>query len=234
MADTYDPATVPFGLPSFPYPNLGAQFAASMQMPAVPNMGRYAYAGENFLGLPPSSYPTLYGGPTGGYPQVMDMNSPLLGGTQRMSMGNGLAGLLGALANSLPTHQNTPTPKAAPTGQFSNGLGLDPNNLPAMLGGGTANTPQKQWFVQQFNAMNPALNYSVGAFNNARDAGHNDLAYMMLAQGGEPFRQAVANADFGGNRQALNPFINSGFAQGGATAQYDPQTVAALRALGAT
>jgi hypothetical protein len=223
---------------AFPFQNLPAQLQASMQMPGLSGTpGRYAYASQNNLGLPTSSWPTLYGGPSGGYPPLLDMNSPLLGGQQAMSMGNpqnGMGGLLGSLAKalgSLPTHANDQTtkagtpPPAAPPGYFSNGLGVDPNHLPGMLGGGAATTPQAQAFIAAYNQMNPQLAYSAQTVQNARNAGRNDLAYMMLAQGGQGLRDAAG--------AGANEINRDFYQQGGATTQFDPATIAALRALGA-
>lgn len=102
----------------------------------------------------------------------------------------------------------------------------------------SAGSPQ-QWFINQYNQMNPQLNYTTDAFNNAVKAGRTDLAYMMLSQGGEGFRQAVRQAN-GWDSGQLNSVINSyGLYQTnpnttGMAARYSPDNINALKSFGAT
>lgn len=102
-----------------------------------------------------------------------------------------------------------------------------------------AQTPQQQWFFQQLNKMNPQLNYTTDSFNNAVKAGRTDLAYTMLQQGGEGYRQAVRQAN-GWDMGQLNSVINSyglygtNGGQTGMATPYNTQTIADLKSFGAT
>lgn len=113
------------------------------------------------------------------------------------------------------------------------------NNLTNFNPGMAAAGSPQQWFINQYNQMNPQLNYTTDAFNNAVKAGRTDLAYMMLSQGGEGFRQAVRQAN-GWDMGQLNSVINSyGLYQTnpnttGMAARYSPDNINALKSFGAT
>jgi hypothetical protein len=218
-----------FNTPGFPYQNFLEQLAASLQQPSSGSYKRFGATGSG-AGSPNS--PGTPSGPSN--PPVTIPNFPAFGPGQSPFQ-SGLpnvapAGANGGLLNSPPPTTPSVATKApgqqkAGTGLFGNGMGIDANNLPAMLGGGQASTPQAQAFVNAYNQMNPALSYSPQAVQNAQNAGRNDLAYLMLAQGGQGLRDAA-----GATPDSIN---NAFYNQGGATARFDPATIAALLGFGA-
>lgn len=194
-------------IPNFPPFNPGAPSFT----PGLPNVVPAGASGTPGLPTPPNN-----GIPPAGY-------APPTSGTQ------GATPLAPLPASNMANNQLKSATQlgALPQSSFSNGLGglpLDPN---------MAMTPASQWFAQQYAKINPQLNYSVDAFNNARNAGRNDLAYMMASQGGQGFRDQIAQQG-GMSPDAMNQFINNSFYnQGGATAQYNPANIAALLGFGA-
>lgn len=113
------------------------------------------------------------------------------------------------------------------------------NNLTNFNPGMAAAGSPQQWFIDQYNKLNPQLNYTTNSFNNAMNAGRTDLAYMQLAQGGQDFRDAVQQANHWTPDQ-MNSVINSyglyqtGNNPTGMAAPYNAANIEALKGFGAT